>query len=104
MRAGFSESVAAPHSYDSLRPIDGQTRQYGHPCAVQEISHSERLCGSPAAELENIIKSTGFFRNKSKSIRGAMREIIEKHGGKVPATMEELCALPVLGARRRMWC
>src|SRR5262249_1087667 len=33
-------------------------------------------------ELEKAIKSTGFYRNKAKSIHGAMREIVEKHGGK----------------------
>src|SRR4026208_1540034 len=36
---------------------------------------------APLPELENAIKSTGFYRNKAKSIRGAMREIVEKHGG-----------------------
>src|SRR3989442_452441 len=51
------------------------------------------------ADLENAIKSTGFYRNKTKSIRGAMRAIVEKHGGKVPDTMEELCALPGVGRK-----
>src|SRR5215470_15499149 len=50
-------------------------------------------------ELENAIKSTGFYRNKAKSIRGAMRAITEKHGGKVPDTMEELYALPGVGRK-----
>src|SRR5262249_11521339 len=38
--------------------------------------------------------STGFFRNKSKAIRGACRRILEEHGGEVPRTMEELLQLP----------
>ena len=54
---------------------------------------------APKADLENAIKSTGFYRNKTKSIRGAMRAIVEKHGGKVPDTMEELCALPGVGRK-----
>src|SRR6266496_3952848 len=54
---------------------------------------------APQAELENAIKSTGFYRNKAKSIRGAMRAIVEKHDGKVPDTMEELCALPGVGRK-----
>src|SRR5881296_2707800 len=54
---------------------------------------------APQAELENAIKSTGFYRNKTKSIRAAMRAIGEKHGGKVPDTMEELCALPGVGRK-----
>lgn len=45
-------------------------------------------------ELEKDIKSTGFFRNKAKSIRGATRMIVEKFNGEVPETMEELLMLP----------
>lgn len=44
--------------------------------------------------LEAAVRSTGFFRNKAKSIRGACSRIAEKHGGKVPRRMEELLALP----------
>ena len=49
---------------------------------------------SPAGELEDLIRSTGFFNNKAKSLRGAARRILEEHGGAVPDTMEELLALP----------
>lgn len=45
-------------------------------------------------ELEAAIRSTGFFRNKAKSIRGAARLLVEKFGGRVPSTMEELLELP----------
>ena len=45
-------------------------------------------------ELERDIRSTGFFRNKARSIRGAARLLMEKHGGRVPDTMEELLELP----------
>jgi len=45
-------------------------------------------------ELEAAIRPTGFFRNKAKSIRGAAARIVEKHGGEVPSTMEELLELP----------
>lgn len=45
-------------------------------------------------ELENDIRPTGFFRNKAKSIQGACRMILEKFGGRVPDTMEELIQLP----------
>jgi endonuclease III len=44
--------------------------------------------------LENEIRSTGFFRNKAKSIVGASKRIVEHFGGKVPRTMEELLTLP----------
>jgi endonuclease III len=45
-------------------------------------------------ELERDIHSTGFFRNKAKNIRAAARLVKERHGGRVPRTMEELTALP----------
>lgn len=45
-------------------------------------------------ELETLIHSTGFFRNKARSIRGACRRITEEHRGEVPDTMESLLALP----------
>ena len=45
-------------------------------------------------ELEQEIRPTGFFRNKTKSIMGASKGIIEKFGGQVPRTMEEILTLP----------
>src|ERR1700759_4168872 len=50
-------------------------------------------------ELEEEIKSTGFFRNKAKSINKACRNIVEKHGGMVPHTMEELIELGGVGRK-----
>jgi endonuclease-3 len=50
-------------------------------------------------ELEEEIKTTGFYRNKAKSITKASRNIVEKHGGKVPNTMEELIALGGVGRK-----
>src|SRR5246127_671920 len=46
------------------------------------------------SELEQEIRPTGFFRNKTKSIMGASKGIIEKFGGQVPQTMEEILTLP----------
>jgi len=46
------------------------------------------------AELEKEIRPTGFFRNKTKSVMGASKAIVEKFGGQVPRTMEELLTLP----------
>lgn len=50
-------------------------------------------------ELEQLIKTTGFFRNKAKSIQGAARKIIADFGGKVPETLDELITVP--GAARK---
>jgi len=44
--------------------------------------------------LEQEVRSTGFYRNKAKNIRGAAKAIVEKHHGEVPSTMEELLELP----------
>jgi endonuclease III len=46
------------------------------------------------AELESLVRSTGFYRNKAKNIKAACKLIAEKHGGKVPRTMEEMLELP----------
>ena len=48
----------------------------------------------PEEELQNDIRSTGFFRNKTKSIRGASKKLIEDFGGQVPGNMEQLLTLP----------
>lgn len=48
----------------------------------------------PASELQQDIHTTGFFRNKTKSIQGACRMLTEEFGGQVPQTMEELLRLP----------
>ena len=49
--------------------------------------------------LEKEIQSTGFFRNKTKSIIGMAQALVERHGGVVPQTMEELTALPGVGRK-----
>jgi endonuclease-3 len=49
--------------------------------------------------LETEIQSTGFFRNKTKSIIGMAQALVERHGGAVPQTMEELTALPGIGRK-----
>jgi endonuclease-3 len=50
-------------------------------------------------ELRDIIRPTGFFNNKAKSIQGLARAVLERHGGEVPRTMEELRALPGIGRK-----
>jgi len=49
--------------------------------------------------LEKEIQSTGFFRNKTKSIVGMAQALVERHGGEVPQTMDELTALPGVGRK-----
>ena len=54
---------------------------------------------APLAELEQAIKSTGFFRNKAKNIQSCCRKIIARHNGRVPGTMEELTQLDGVGRK-----
>ena len=49
---------------------------------------------APIEELERLVRSTGFFRNKARNIQGAGRVLVEKFHGEVPRTMEELLELP----------
>jgi endonuclease-3 len=49
---------------------------------------------APAPVVEELIRSTGFFRNKARNLIGAARAIVERHGGQVPRTMADLCELP----------
>ncbi len=50
-------------------------------------------------QMERDVKQTGFFRNKAKAVIAASRAIVERHGAAVPATMEELTALPGVGRK-----
>jgi endonuclease-3 len=50
-------------------------------------------------ELETIIKSTGFYRNKTKSLIGMGRALVERHGGEVPRTLAELTTVPGVGRK-----
>lgn len=60
-------------------------RKYPDPLAMSR---------APQSDLEEIVRTTGFFRNKAKAIRGASQRIVEAYGGAVPRTMEELLSLP----------
>jgi endonuclease III len=52
------------------------------------------LGDAPQEKVEVLVRSTGFYRNKAKSIRGASSAIASRHGGEVPKTIEALCELP----------
>ena len=57
------------------------------------------FAGIPLSELEALVRSTGFFRNKAKNIRNMAAELLAKHGGEVPRSLEELAALPGVGRK-----
>ena len=60
---------------------------------------AEAYASAPEPQLEELVKSTGFYRNKAKAIRAACSEIVRHHDGKVPETMEALHALPGVGRK-----
>lgn len=57
------------------------------------------FAGAELEELEQDIKSTGFYHNKAKNIINCCRMLIQEHDGKVPGTMEELLKLPGVGRK-----
>jgi len=64
------------------------------PGLFRRFPTARALAQADTGELESIIRSTGFYRNKAKNIQGAARVLVEKHGGEVPRTMDELLELP----------
>lgn len=62
-------------------------------------STPEALANLPTAKLEKAIQSAGFFRMKAKNIQGCCRMLVEKHGGEVPQSLEELVQLPGVGRK-----
>jgi len=54
---------------------------------------------APVSQLEAAIRSTGFFRNKAKSIKGCCQGLIDLYGGDIPSTMEEMIKLPGVGRK-----
>jgi endonuclease-3 len=69
------------------------------PALFRKYKTAADYARSVPTDLENAIRSTGFFRNKAKSIRAATSTIVEKLGGKVPSTMEQLRELPGVGRK-----
>ena len=64
------------------------------PALFRKYKNAKQFASANPAELEQLIHSTGFFRNKAKSVVGAARMMVEKYHGEVPQTMEELLELP----------
>jgi endonuclease-3 len=60
---------------------------------------AKAYAAAPQEELEKDIQSTGFYRNKAKSLRAMAASLLEKHGGKVPQTMDELTHLAGVGRK-----
>jgi endonuclease III len=69
------------------------------PALFREFPTARDLAGAEVARLEEMIRTTGFFRNKTKSLLGMSAALVERHGGEVPRTMGELVELPGVGRK-----
>ena len=69
------------------------------PALFEAYPSVEELADARPEELEEMIRSTGFFRNKAKSLIGMATGVSEKHGGELPRSMDELVKLPGMGRK-----
>lgn len=69
------------------------------PALFERFPSLESIASADIGEVEQYIHSCGFFRAKARDIVSCAKALLEKHGGKVPATMEELTALPGVGRK-----
>jgi endonuclease III len=64
------------------------------PALFKRFPTPKAMAAASLPEIEELIRTTGFFRNKAKSIKGAAQAVIEEFGGEVPQRMEEILKLP----------
>lgn len=69
------------------------------PEVFKRYPEPEDLAGADPAELEELIKSTGFFRAKTKNLIGMARAVTDRYGGEVPSNLDELVQLPGVGRK-----
>ena len=69
------------------------------PALFARFPDAAALAKAGPAELEELIHATGFFRQKSRSLLGMAAQLVSRHGGQVPASMEALTALPGVGRK-----
>ena len=69
------------------------------PALFRRFPTPRELAGASLAELEELVRTTGFYHNKARALLGLGQALVTEHGGKVPATMEELRRLPGVGRK-----
>ena len=69
------------------------------PALFARYPSAARLAAAKSEDVEEIIRSTGFYRNKARSLLGMARAVLERHGGEIPRTLEELTRLPGVGRK-----
>lgn len=69
------------------------------PALFQRCPTAADYASIPQEEIEELVRSTGFYRNKAKNIRAMGAALVAKHEGHVPSTLEDLAALPGVGRK-----
>ncbi|MBI4523677.1 MAG: endonuclease III [Deltaproteobacteria bacterium] len=69
------------------------------PELFQRFPTAAKIAAAPVEELERIIRPLGLFRAKGRSLKHCAKQLMERHGGKVPSTMDELTRLPGVGRK-----
>jgi endonuclease-3 len=69
------------------------------PGLFKRMRRPQDFAKTPVTEIEGLVRSTGFYRNKARNLQGCCEALIERHGGQVPRTLEELVALPGVGRK-----
>lgn len=69
------------------------------PALFARYPDSTALAGAASEDLESLIRSTGFFRSKARSLLGMASMVVAQHGGHVPATLDDLVKLPGVGRK-----
>jgi endonuclease-3 len=64
------------------------------PALFARLPDAPALAGADILELETLVRSTGFYRNKAKNIKASCQKIVQEYGGEVPQEMEKLLTLP----------
>ncbi len=82
----------------SAQSTDAQVNRVT-PTLFRQYKTAVDFAGAPLRELEAYIHSTGFYHAKARAIQGCARALLERYGGEVPRTMEELVRLPGVGRK-----
>ena len=108
LHALYPDATCALHHRDALQLLvatilsaqctDERVNQVT-PALFRAYPDARSLAAADTAEMEALIRPTGFFRNKARALIGLGRGLVERHGGRVPDTMEDLSALPGVGRK-----
>jgi endonuclease-3 len=69
------------------------------PALFKKYPDASRMAAAPQEDIESLIRSTGFYRNKAKNIRAASAALVENHGSQVPRELDALTVLPGVGRK-----